>query len=615
MIFFDGGAFPLDLSTFGGGVDSPDEDWIQLSLRFVAPRTVESLQITFITDDIAKMNDTFTKEITIDTRVDKKRLRGERKKGIADIPQVSNNEQTFLTSVNASTPFNLKAAEILGEDAFHAEDDVWCTLKLPKSSFVKNGEASWATIVALKMVVRTNERALLAGLPDNGYYLDDIKLVGGVGMQGTYQWKYTYKNSATGTRSNPSPASTALADLTRQGATVTVQNSSDLQVDLIELWRTLGNGEEFFFDQQIANGGGAVFTDTTADYKGLHSLATNTEILGTDVLPTDNLPPASTYEDAEGLHYGRVFWCRDRTPGASGRVYYSPAARAEAVSGFIDATDDDDQTQRLVRWNGSLYCFTERRIVEIAGSDEPFLARPIAHAPGTSWPFTVVPTAEGIYYRATDGLRIFNGQSSEVISFGLGNIAQGETVEDFAGFAPTFACDSPLGEVWFCEPGGKTLAYLPEAPRWRQVGIATNAVFYERETGRFLGSRTVGAAGDILSLEVEASTSTDPVDFEIETAHRRVDSAVEALVQWVFIDINTGGATLTPTLLLDGVARTLPDITSSSRRLFEIPVNRPARQVGLRLTGTLTVPIEVFGLEAEVTLPEGAMVAPPASQR
>ena len=63
-----------------------------------------------------------------------------------------------------------------------------------------------------------------------------------------------------------------------------------------------------------------------------------------------------------------MWWCNNTVTGAKGRVYHSPLGRAEAVESFIDVTNDDDPTQKVVSWNGHLYTFTQDGIHEILGS-------------------------------------------------------------------------------------------------------------------------------------------------------------------------------------------------------------------------------------------------------
>ena len=71
-------------------------------------------------------------------------------------------------------------------------------------------------------------------------------------------------------------------------------------------------------------------------------------------------------------------------------------------------------------------------------------------------------------------------------------------------------------------------------------------------------------------------------------------------MQRVYLEADLAGQTLTPTLLLDGVAVAKTAVTNAARGNIEIPVGRQTREVGVRLTGNVTAQVEVFGIELDV---------------
>jgi hypothetical protein len=227
-------------------------------------------------------------------------------------------------------------------------------------------------------------------------------MIGGTGMQGDYQYNITYKNSTTGTRSNPDLSNTVdVEDINRTGVTLdAIPLSTDSQVDKIEIWRTLGNGTRLFKCKEIANTewgvgeGDQKTTDNVADYIGMFKGAASK--LDDEELPIDNLKPEDTYEDVAGPHVNRMWWSRDTAvdpdnslPAKAGRLYYSPKGRFEAVDGFIDVSGNDDAIQKIVVWDERLWAFTTSHVYEIKHDDEPFL--PVAVVIGLMTAFASFP--------------------------------------------------------------------------------------------------------------------------------------------------------------------------------------------------------------------------------
>lgn len=301
----------MDLTKFDDGSTSPEEDWIAVGIRFDRPRRIESLQFIF-TIGASNGAGSLRREVVVEDHVS--RDLSVRPKGIAEVLGVKDDENVFIASNAPEVKFKLAALEKLGKVKVSQIEDTWLTLLLPKTSFVKDSDTAnlgWSSIVGLRIAARTNQRgkAIL--------YVDNIRLVGGVGMQGDYQYHFTFQNSVTGSRSNANPTPVKITDVARGGVLLTnLPVSTESGVDRIEIWRTLGNGERFWRETDLANGITA-YSSVVADYAGLSS-APNAEYLQPEELPTDNLVPSVAFIDAV-YHVGRVFWITSE-PNARGRV-------------------------------------------------------------------------------------------------------------------------------------------------------------------------------------------------------------------------------------------------------------------------------------------------------
>jgi hypothetical protein len=298
-----------------------------------------------------------------------------------------------------------------------------------------------------------------------------------------------------------------------------------------------------------------------------------------------------------------MWWCRDSITGTKGRVYYSPEGRPEAVQGFVNASTDDNPTKKLIIWNEQLYCFTENKLYRCFGTTEPFEFKEVFGAPGTKWPHTVVGTPFGIVYRSDDGIRLFNGSSSSLIDIdAIYPIFRGENAENlnsFAGVVATFARNE-----YIISDGSQTLAHdlAHEAKSWRDLGLGCNSLYYEDDSGEIIAS----FSSKVCILEDEGVTSGDDsvgVAFAVEFPSVRTNSGQYAVVQMIHIEMDANAQSITPTLLIDGTEVTLPTLVPSTKEKIELPINRPAKLIGLRLTGTLTDRVEIACVEADIYVP------------
>lgn len=591
----------IDLSMFGATV-SPDEDYIQFWIHLRNPARIEQITLSFLVGDQSG-NDLYIREILVEDTVSKKALKQER--GLGDLVPVVNQDDSFKLS-EKTKPEQLSLQEQLGTIKLIGTRHTWTRLRMPKSTFNRSGVngATWSDIQGIRIGIRTNQNG-----PANStthVYFDECDLIGSVGMQGDYQYLVTFRNSVTGSRSNPNVNPAIVRGAVRQGVHLAgLPQPPEPDVDLIEVWRTLGNGAIFFKAFEVPKGT-FLFDDTVADYIGLYG--NTTLVLSDEILPLDNIFPASAFFSqggfttgalvAVGPHYGRVFWCRDGGVGA-GRLYYSAPGRPEGIEGFIDVTTTDDPTEMAVRWNDSLYVLTQDGFFEVVGTTTPFIARRVLGAPGTSNPYTVAVAPDGIYYRAPDGPRRFDGASSMLVGFpAIEPIFRGESVGDlitFGGVVSAFADN----EVIFSDTiSGQTIAWNVREGRWRDLGVSLDAIFFEEDTGRTI----VSLAGNTVIFE-DPGMVTDagaPIPFSLETPAAMLHAGRQPLVQYLFVEANTHGQILTPTLVLEGIEIPLPPLVTDGQKVIEYPILRNCRTMAIRLTGSLVLPVEIFGIEMDV---------------
>ena len=148
-----------------------------------------------------------------------------------------------------------------------------------------------------------------------------------------------------------------------------------------------------------------------------------------------------------------------------------------------------------------------------------------------------------------------------------------------------------------------TIAVNLEDKSWRVVGGPVIKAFnFEWDTGKLLAS----AGGKVVIHEAESALTDAGTVFpyQLETPGALVDVAQAGLIKTVWIEANTRGQAVVPTLVLDdNVLVVLPQFSTTARATVEIRVNRTARVVGVRLTANLTDRIDLYGIEIEVDVP------------
>ena len=592
----------LDLTAHTGGAASDDSDYIALAVRVDHPERLDFIQLTFSLGNTTFAQDTYTRIIVASNERKSKAA-----KGIASMPEVIDAEKEFIEAATGGelTPDETDSLVTKMSGAFLTfEKDTWVELRIPKRAFTRAGSSpgiDWADVQALKLTVKANSRGTVI------VYFDDWKLLGGTGLQGRYRYHVTYFNEDTGSRSNPNETYVEVSDVQRSSIVLgSLPVPTDAQITHVEIWRTVGDGSFFFLVDRVAIASLASgFTDDVVDFVGMGG--PDADSLQNVILPFDNTAPSSTFESCIGPHAGRMWWCNDTESGKGGRVYYSPAGRAEAVQGWIEVTSADDQTQGFAIWNGSLYCYAESGVYEVVGLDEPFIPRRVVGAPGTTQPDTIRVTPYGIPYQAHDSVRLFNGNVSDPLHHEpVARIMHGETVGGIAGFEGNIATYGR--DEYVVSNGVVTLACDVREGRWREIGVAATGLFYEDDTGQI----QVAMPNAIVTLEDigEDDDGGTDISFDVQTSGILPKTSTFAVIDLLIIDLNTNGEQLTVVLDIDGTEYTLGIVETTGREKRGLTINRTGRIISMRITGTIDAIVEIFHAELFLSV-GGKRIDPP----
>lgn len=641
----------IDLTTFGA-VASPEEDFIELWVRVRRPKHITSMEIAFDTTAAGDFKkDFFTREVLFQTV---KKTKKRQLLAVGDLIPAGKGQELGFIKDQHSRSEDLSLSEKLGNQKVLVSKNTWSRVTLPKTSFDHSGSPDWSTVRAIRVTVQANKQGKTA------VFLDELRLVGGVGMFGDYDYTITYKNTSTGTRSNPAiddDAGTAtklpnsvvkisVANVERQSVTLTFPALSfDPQVDKVEIWRTLGNGKAYFKAGELnptssgAVAMGTTFIDSTADYFGLHSSA-DAVLDPTEELPLDNTSPNDPdfcFRDMiDRLHYGRMWWTNDvattdtfsgKTKDSRGLAYYSPIGRVEAVDAFVEITaGKTEPIQRIVVWNDRLFAFTTGAMYEIVGTDEPFVPQRIEGAPGTLQPWTVCASPVGLLWLAEDGIYLFNGQYAKNITDAalLPVFRYKQTTEELGAPAAFPLCRAIVGRnsYYLTSMGANptfTLVLDFDSATWRYIdgftaaGNNLGAMYFDHAQGKVIGDSSLNSSTPDIT---EIDPATYPTSGTIATAtlqppSYRTGPGRQGILRKVYIDVTTGangaGGTLTPSTVINETVTALTAFSGPAagvRTVQEYNVNQAGDRFGMRLGLAAVRDVTINAIEMDIYEPD-----------
>lgn len=606
VVFTEG----VDLTTFDSGREVASEDYISIWVRMSHPQYVDYLQLMLsLQIDGGFDSDYYSYTVFVEAAGTEAGTNTPATRGTQDFLNSLGRDLDELTEKD-----RLAILEGLARPTLRIGAETWQQIKIPRALFSRVGDTTlgdWSTIGGLQIFAKLNAGG------DSIIWLDDWHIHGGVGMVGTYKYKYTYRNSEAGIRSNPNDTEIEIAEVDRTPVLLTdIPEPSDDQVDQVEIWRTLGNGARFFLAGVIDRDtdgtwlGLDEYEDRTSDFFALDSREDAT-YLGNEELPLDNLQPSPTYDIAVGPHYGRTFWAGDTSEGSRAKVYYSPEGRPESVKGFIYTNHDDDPVRALAIFNQSIYAFTREHIYEILGTTEPFVPREVSGAPGIRLNAgnTVAVSEIGIFYKANDGVRLFDGTQSKLFF-------NDAVVTLFRGESPELFTDSFEGVIgivarneYLVSDQTDTLAVDIERRTWRHIALSIRAFFYNADNDNLIASWS----GSVYRLEEEGVTTDDgaAIPFDIKLPLFVNDDDQLGSTQRIYIDMDTAAQTITAVATLGFDDAASEDVTiatfgsaTNGRRLYEFAFARKFRTLSLRLHANVSARVTVYRIAYDIHAPE-----------
>lgn len=606
----------IDLSQFADSSLTSGADYISLQALIDIPNNVSAIQIIFSLGDDTFSHDTFAASIStsISTGTPSNTDSSANVGGVGDLTEYSSisgeqlTQQYLLglessassgsTNINDNTYSSPTANQALNaymQSALSTSGisipNQWQNLLLPLSLFSRGGYGlyTWADVKAVKILIATNTGGAA------NVWIDDLKLIGGTGLQGNYTYYITYLNSKTGSRSNPNPTAMQVNNVLRQSVVLSdLPVSVDPQVDTVEVWRTVGNGGLPFFCSSVPNGT-LNFIDNIADNYFLDPRSTTT-YLGVLSIYNNNNQPFPAFGPA-CLFNASILWTSRDTDNA-GSVYYSPIGFSEGVSGFTRATFSNDALQTVLTWNGTPWALSFDRVFAVSGT-LPYYTKEVYGCPGTPYPQTAVSTPFGIAYQAVDGIRAFTGLQSQLVGLAnMGRLLTGEDVENLKAFTGKVACY--FKNEYIISDGEQTLAYRPSDDTWRDLGVGFTGLYTDPITKQAYGSNANGT----YKLEVigQYTDGGYSIPFEVENRSVMMDVDKLFMVNYLHLDINTGGQQLDVILIGDGIETTIGTLQNTSRQVVMIPIQKEFNTIGVRLKGSLTAEVEIFGIEIDVDI-------------
>ena len=605
----------IDFSTFSNGTLSTDADYIQVGLNIDVPTNLASIQLSLSLGNTAFDTDVLSYttfyNVTAADLTSSESIDSVSGLGSTDAYSTPDQEQQTQTSLQArqdtqnviwsspgegywgaSTAYVDSVRSSLQSTSTGVPFGVPFTLRIAKSSFMRSGSGSydWSDVQAIKLEITAN-----ANGPVNVMH-STLLMWGGTGMQGDYKYYVTFLNDNSGSRSNPNPNPVIVTNVLRSAVILSnLPVSADPQVTHLEIWRTVGDGSVPFFAAKIANGT-TTYLDNIADCYILDPREDALTLSSTAILFT-NIVPASTFGRCSALA-AVIFWT-NRDPDNSGNLYYSSTGFAEANEGFIRLTTTNDALQQLIVWNGTLYAFSFAHLFRVTGTN-PYYSAEVYGVPGTAYPDTVAGTPYGIMYQAFDGIRLFNGVRSERVGWvQLGKLFSGENAENLTSF--TGKCAAWGNNEYYISDGTQTLAYSVLEDTWRDLGLGFDCLYTDPLTGITYGGNQNG----VFRLEYPNlyTDALSPIPFSLETKQIRLDVDREVMVNHIFFDANTNSQQLTITLVTDTGDIPFGVLNTAARKTITMPVGKNYNRIGIRLEGSLTAQVEIFGIEinAEVS--------------
>lgn len=510
-------------------------------------------------------------------------------------------------------------------------DNTWQEFRIRKPDFTRvkltSGSAkTWADIVAVQVTVGANGKGEVIVSADDARVEADTHVEGRVAYRITL-WNDTLKTRSNAKRLVDDYAGTdyTTADVLAVRQRVVVPRPAigawDAAATHWELWRR--NEEvsgEFFFVARILRAT-ASYDDDKAEHE-----------LGDPLVEDNHIPPAAQFV----LEYDERLFLFGMDQGTSGSgeeearytIRWSKRGYPESFpkNQYQLVSDPTDPIMGGCVWAGSIYLFTKNRIRSLAGSGGTYTLRETEAPTGTPSGFSIGVSAQGIFYRAIDGVYLFSGNTAQKISEAVDPIFYGDaTVVDQVTITPL-----NLSSLAYNVIGTVALGYYVFV--YTDTGGNRQVLFYEIATGKW-SRQTNGTANSgwfitglhwvrtdagvpiitplragtnsgwvvhvpvtehMGSVTADAGPANIPFAVQLKAWDTELKSSdVETDFKDIVVDANTGNEVLTVQVSFDGAAYvTLGTVQTTVRDKVYLPINSGvgtiAFRCAVRITGSLS---------------------------
>lgn len=356
----------------------------------------------------------------------------------------------------------------------------------------------------------------------------------------TYRWRYIYRSSTSGARTNPSPEMPSGVALSSQQALVTVEGSTDPQFDTIELYRTGGvntDGTYRFVGQASNVAGPVIITDNIAD----SAAAVAEPLLTTRYRPFQTV--VSGTQTTVALPYiwpflNFILGAGD--PNRPGYLYWTNPGEPDTAD-VINNVQITPQSEPIIAgftYEGRPYTFTRDNLygVDYGIGITTFRGTKTSCGRGLATPWAYTADGPMIFFLSGDGIYATDGQSPAVsiTEEALRPIFNGLSVSNFEPV--DFTVEEALRLWWagqelyfsYQDTAGtqRFLIWHSAYKRWRSLTAATilapGVVYEDENQTRTRVLVSLGGAGlaeftqDLVTdagFDIASNARTGAIDF------------------------------------------------------------------------------------------------------
>ena len=287
-------------------------------------------------------------------------------------------------------------------------------------------------------------------------------------------------------------------------------------------------------------------------------------------------------------------------------LYWSKRFQPESfpTDQFIDIGTADDPLQGGVNIAGLCGVFSIRTKYRILGNaTSGFVHQEAISRRGTPCPMAIAGTPYGAAFIARDGVFLTNFTSPDQdLTDDLYPLFIGETVNDMAPLdwaaASTFsgAIYKQRLYIGYLDTAGnrRLMVYSDDTKKWYFYDHPLRSLYYEEDTDLFVGG---GLDGYVYILESGSSDQGSSIALDVETKdYSGENKDVRKLFQYLKVEADTGGATVTVQFYVDDTLVTTRTFSTTSRKvkLLSIEEGIMGTHWRMRFTYTGTTRIRVY---------------------